>query len=414
MANLRIIKRRIKSVGGIRQITRAMEMVSSTKLRNALSRVEHARPYFEGMDAIIADLMASIDTGDEDSILHPLMKPGKKDGNVLIVAIGSDKGLCGSFNSNILKKVNLFIEPEFKKETTFRFTPSGGEIEITLTKPDNQTVNFRGRVDSKGVVHPSDRDDLPLVKVGAYKAEYQYKPPDGPPLSGVLEFSLSMDSSGTTLTHFWSYIPRIKLPYSGTLKLGKVLTDLNITSKVIYILPVGKKLAERILKLKDPRIRLLASELNFDQSMPLSELNRITDRITSPYILEEVSEVYIFYTQYISAAKQKPIVEQFLPLKGTDTEKQDSQKANKDYIFSPSAGDLFKSLIPAYARNKIFQALAHSFTSEHSIRMIAMRNATDNAGELIDALTLQRNKARQAVITKELSEIVGGAEALKG
>lgn len=412
MANLRVIKRRIKSIGGIRQITRAMEMVSSTKLRKALSRVENARPYFEGMDEIIADLMASIDKGDEETLLHPLMKPGKKDGNVLIVAIGSDKGLCGSFNSNILKKVNLFIEPELKKATTFRFSPPSGEIEITLTKPDKTTVNYRGRVDTRGVVHPSDKDDLPLVKAGTYKAEYQYKPQDGSPLQGVLEFSLGMDSSGSALTHYWSYIPKIRLPYSGTLKLSKVLTDLNITSRVIYMLPVGKKLSERILKLKDPRIRILAPELNFNQDIPLAELNRITDRMTLPYILEEVSEVFLFYTQYISAAKQTPTIEQFLPLAETGSEKDDSQHTNKDYIFSPSASDLFKTLIPAYARNKVFQALAYSFTSEHSIRMIAMRNATDNAGELIDDLTQERNKARQAIITKELSEIVGGAEAL--
>ncbi|MCD6218130.1 F0F1 ATP synthase subunit gamma [bacterium] len=419
MANLRVIKRRIKSVGGIRQITRAMEMVSATKLKKALQRVENARPYFDRMDQIIAHLMASISFDDSDELLHPLMKPGIESGNVLLVAMGSDKGLCSSYNSNIIKNANKFIRDELSDELTFRFDPAGGEIDVTLTGPEDESITFKGTVDSKGIVNPSLNDPI-LSKDGQYKIDYRYKPADGNEIHGVLNFSIRTDTStGETPRRLWSYAENLELIFSGTLKLAKLLTDINITSKKVFMLAIGKKIFKQFSKETNPRLRLLEPEIDFDQTMPISQLNHITYKLTRLYTLEHVSRVCLLYTRYTSAARQKPIIEQFLPLghAGQDDADQSANEkpaAGRDYIFEPSPGELFMSLIPAYARNKVFQALAHSFTSEHTIRMAAMRNATDNAGELIDDLTLERNKARQAMITKELSEIVSGAEALKG
>ncbi len=424
MANLRVIKRRIKSIGGIRQITRAMEMVSATKLKKALQRVENARPYFDRMDQIIAHLMASISFNDSDTLLHPLMNPGVEGGNVLLVAMGSDKGLCASYNSKIIKNANKFIRDELSDEMTFRFDPAGGEIEITLIDPEDESITFKGTVDSKGIVKPSSNDPI-LSKDGQYKIDYRYNPSDGNEINGTLNFSIRTDASkGETPKRLWSYAENLELIFSGTLKLAKLLTDINITSKKVFMLPFGKRIFKQFAKETNPRLRLLEPEIDFDQTMPISQLNRITFKLTRLYTLEHVSRVYLLYTRYTSPARQKPIIEQFLPLgqagqpgtgqPGTGQPGSKKLTAVQDYIFEPSPGELFMNLIPAYARNKIFQALAHSFTSEHTIRMTAMRNATDNAGELIDELTLSRNKARQAMITKELSEIVSGAEALQG
>lgn len=415
MANLRVIKRRIKSIGGIRQITRAMEMVSATKLKKALQRVENARPYFDRMDQIIAHLMASISFDDSEELLHPLMKPGIESGNVLLVAMGSDKGLCSSYNSNIIKNANKFIRDELSDELTFRFDPAGGEIDVTLTGPEDESITFKGTVDSKGIVKPSSSDPI-ISKDGEYKIDYRYKPADGNEIAGALSFSIrTCTSTGEIPKRLWSYAENLELIFSGTLKLAKLLTDVNITSKKVFMLAVGKRIFKQFSKETNPRLKLLEPEIDFDQTLPISQLNHITYKLTRLYTLEHVSRVYLLYTRYISAARQKPILEQFLPLghAGQDDD-DDKLAAGRDYIFEPSPGELFMSLIPAYARNKVFQALAHSFTSEHTIRMTAMRNATDNAGELIDDLTLERNKARQAMITKELSEIVSGAEALKG
>ena len=125
----------------------------------------------------------------------------------------------------------------------------------------------------------------------------------------------------------------------------------------------------------------------------------------------------MIYSEFKSAVVHKLVTRQLLPIVGFDTgadkKKPDAPKI-RDYIFEPDPTDLFKLLIPKYARVVIFRMLADSLASEHGGRMSAMHNATDNAGDMIRTLTLHRNKARQAAITKELSEIVGGAEALTG
>lgn len=418
MANLRVLKRRIKSIGGIRQITRAMEMVSATQLKRALKRIENARPYFDRMDEIIAHLMASIELDDTNDLLHPLMKPGVEGGSILLVVIASDKGLCSSYNSNIIRKTNQFIKDELSDEPSFRFDPSGGEINATLIDPDGERIAFKGNVDTKGVVKSLDSNDPVIEKSGQYNIEYTYNPPEGQEISGTYSFSTRMDSSSGMPRRLWSYADELELLAFGTLKLSIILSEINQTGKKIYMLPIGKKIFNAFSKDTNPQVKMLEPEIDFDQSLPTSQLNRMTNKLARLYTLEHVSRVCLLYTQYQSVARQKPILEQFLPLGETgekDNEyKEQTSAMNREYIFEPSPMDLFMNLIPAFARSKIFQALAHSYSSEHTIRMTAMRNATDNAGDLIDELTLKRNKARQAVITTELGEIVSGAEALKG
>jgi ATP synthase F1 gamma subunit len=418
-ANLRNIKRRIKSVSGIKQITRAMEMVSATKLKKALDRVEHARPYFAQMDEIISKLMASMEPVSEDRILHPLMAPGSEHGHTILVAISADKGLCSSFNTNIIRETNKFINSALAEPPVFRFNPSNGEIEAKVTDPQNETDVFRGTVDSKGIVKTAI--DVLMDTPGVYRIEYTYRPPEGSPSSGILHFNIHMITTRIAPKYYWAPQENLYIPFSGQLKISNVLSNLNIINKKVIIFSIGKRVYLHLSKMNNPRLLLLEPEINFNQALPMAELDRITKQLTSLFTSGVASSIHLLYTKYINAARQKPALEQFLPLghsqdsgKSSDDQDHNQLKPVRDYIFEPSAEELFKSLIPSYARIKVFQALAHSFTSEHSTRMTAMRNATDNAAELIDTLTLKRNKARQAAITKELSEIVGGAEALKG
>jgi len=411
LANLRAIKRRIKTVGGIRQITRAMEMVAATKLKKALDRVEHARPYFERMDMVFSHLMASIESNG-NGMVHPLMRKGEEDGDILLVIIGSDKGLCGSFTTNILRESWKFINDELKSPLKRKFDPTPGEIEVTILTPSNETITFKGQVDTRGTVRASSGQDLVLETAGAYRCQVVYKPSEGAELHSEITINIIESFSDHTVKRFWSLDNGLNFPYIGSLKLTRVLSETNIIGKRIFILPVGKKINDVFARIRNPRVRLVEPEINFNQALPIAELNRIAYQLNDLFVTGAVSRIYIIYTEYRNAVRQVPKVEMYLPLAGI--EDKTSDKTERDYIFEPSPEMLFMNLIPAYARIKIFRALAHSFTSEHSIRMNTMRNATDNASELIDTLTLARNKARQAAITKELSEIVGGAEALKG
>lgn len=293
MATLRAIKNRIRSVSNIRQITKAMETVSATKLRRAQGRAEKGAPYADKMGEVLANLVGSLPPGTQ--IQHPLMEVRSEVKSVLLVPVASDKGLAGSFNSNVAREVK------------------------------------------------------------------------------------------TQIAHWEAQGVKVSL------------------------LPIGKKIRD-ILK-RDPHV--IDSFATLDQSIPIGELRMVTDRLVELFTSGQVDRVDFIYTRFFSAARQRVVVEQFLPLSRETGAGEVAQKT-KEYLFEPNPQELFISLLPAYARVKVFFVLAQNFASEHASRMVSMKNATDNAGELIKSLTLQRNKARQAAITKELSEIVGGAEALKG
>jgi len=300
MANLRELRRRIKSVDGIRQITRAMEMVSATKLRRAQQRIEAGRPYTDKMDDILANLAKAARGG---SIEHPLMTPRDEIKNILIIGVASDKGLCGSFNANVIRRIEKHAR-KAKKE-------------------------------------------------------------------GI----------GVTL------------------------------------LLVGKKIYDFFKRRQWDIHEATMDYLHIDGKLPVSLLSELTGVCTKAFLTGEVDRVDMVYTEFKSAIVHKLVERQFLPITGLptdeDTETDDGDLV-LDYIFEPAPDLLFKILIPKYARVVMFRTLADSLASEHGGRMNAMHNATENAGDMIKTLTLQRNKARQAAITKELSEIVGGAEALSG
>ncbi|HYE79575.1 MAG TPA: ATP synthase F1 subunit gamma, partial [bacterium] len=266
--------------------------VSATKLRRAQGRAEKGGPYADKMGEVLANLVGSLPPGAK--VEHPLMEVRPEVRTVLLVPVASDKGLAGSFNSNVAR-----------------------EVRLQVARWEGQGVQVR-------------------------------------------------------------------------------------------LLPIGKKIREMLKR--DPRV--VDSFAGLDQNIPIGELRTITDRLVGLFTGGEVDRVDFIYTRFLSAATQRVVSEQFLPL--SREAETDAAPKTREYLFEPDPQSLFISLLPAYARVKVFFVLAQNFASEHAARMVSMRNATDNAGELIKSLTLQRNKARQAAITKELAEIVGGAEALKG
>jgi F-type H+-transporting ATPase subunit gamma len=297
MPNLRDLKRRIKSVEGIRQITRAMQMVAATKLRRSQQRTEAARPYTEKMDEILGHLSLAASSGIS---LHPLMEPRSEVKRLMILGVASDKGLCGSFNAGVIRRIERHAREQREK---------GIQVEI---------------------------------------------------------------------------------------------------------FPIGKKLHDYFRR-RGWKIREDAEAFrSINQSLPLDVLQSLTDIISNLFLKGEVDQVDMIYTEFRNVVSHKLVVRQFLPVVGllSTDDPEAHTDAGMDYIFEPEPTQLLGILIPKYARIIIFKMLADSLASEHASRMNSMRNATDNAAEMIGTLTLQRNKARQAAITKELSEIVGGAEAL--
>jgi len=143
----------------------------------------------------------------------------------------------------------------------------------------------------------------------------------------------------------------------------------------------------------------------------LSRIHAVADELMQLYLEDEYQEIVIVHTHFVSTLSYRAQEVQLLPFPKKD-DGEGKEKASKDYIYEPSAESVLQALLPKSVRVKVFNALAESFTSEHGARMTSMSSATDNAGELIDKLTLFRNRARQAAITQEISEIVGGADAL--
>jgi F-type H+-transporting ATPase subunit gamma len=296
MATLRDIKRKIRSVISTRQITKAMEMVAAARLRKAQLRVAQVRPYYNKMDEALSSLVAASDT-----VAHPyfMKRPIKKQTLVLIT---SDRGLCGSFNANLIRRAQEWLEAR-------------------------------------------DPEQVELVLIGRKGFDF-----------------------------FKAARPGIKS-----------------TEKIKW--PVAEKFYD------------------WDDYLDIRAVRNVVDFLTRRFESGESDEIAIIYTKFISTAKYKVSEMTYLPIEQSSPT---AHSTNKDYIFEPSPGEIFAELMPRYALTKLISVLAESITSEQGSRMIAMGGATSSAAEVINSLTLQYNKERQAAITKELLETVSGAEALKG
>jgi len=286
MANLKEIRNRITSVQSTMQITSAMKMVSAAKLKKAQDAITAMRPYAEKLTELLQSLSATLD--GEVGGSFTAQREVKK---VLIVAITSNRGLCGAFNTNVVKQAKAIADSyEGKQVDIFAIGKKGGDV---------------------------------------------------------------LRKTNTVLGHH----------------------------------------------------NAIFDNLTFEN------VAQIAEELTQKFTSGEYDKIEIVYNQFKNAATQIVQTEQFLPLAPVQSDKPVS---SGDYIFEPSKEEIVLTLIPKSLRTQLYKAIRDSFASEHGARMTAMHKATDNATELRNQLKLTYNKARQAAITNEILEIVGGAEALKG
>ena len=291
MANLKEIKNRITSIGSTMQITSAMKMVSAAKLNRAQDAITKMRPYAEKLQDILGNLSATLDLSENAYAEEREIK------NVLIVAVTSNRGLCGAFNNNVIKRVNALVAGEFATHNT-KVLAVGKKVNDAFKRSE---MNYR---------------------------------PDG---------------------------------------IGEAQDMFN--------------------------------DLSFERSSELAE------HLMDTFIAGDFDKIVVVYNKFINAAVQSVENEQFLPIIPAV---QEDNAASTEYMFEPSKSSIVETLIPKSLKIQLFKALLDSNASEHGARMTAMHKATDNASELKKDLTLSYNKARQAAITNEILEIVGGAEALNG
>lgn len=292
MPTLKEISNRIKSIKNTQQITKTMQMVAASRLKKSEALFREAKEYGNKLDNLTKTLSGSITKG----ITSPLFE--KRDvKNVCLTIVTSDRGLCGSYNTNIIRQAELFLQ---KKK------------------------------------------------------------------------------------------------------------DESKTTKLVL---VGKKGHDFF---KNKNVSIEKSFLDLGGKVDVEAIGKVASFLPDFFISGEVDEVYLLYTHYKSAISYVPTLEKFLNLeKKLDEGPKEEQGPSTDYILEPNLEGILEDLLPQYIKTKILNSISESFISENSARMISMKNATDNAGEMIEDMTRIRNKARQASITTEILEIVAGAEALK-
>lgn len=293
MAQTRELKRRIKSIRKTRQITKTMEMVSTSKLKRASDRVHAARPYAQRLAEVISRLM-----DPELRERYPLLRKPAKVNRAAVVLITSNRGLAGAFNVNLIREARRLME---------RVRGNGAEVELHA-------------VGRKGI--------------------------------GFFRFQ----------------------------KQAMATSRIDITDR-----PTSDD--------------------------ALSVIDPLRERFENG----ELDEVYIVYAQFRSALSTPPGVIKVLPIEPqVDKNEEDREgKYAANYILSPSADEILTKILPLYVRNAMYRALVETAAAEHGARRTAMKNATDNAGDMLDLLNRTYNRARQAQITQEIAEIVGGAAALE-
>ena len=284
MANIRLIRRRIRGVQSIAKITKAMEMIATSKMRRAQERGLAGRPYSEKIQQVIADLAA---LPQAERVLHPLLQR-RPVTRIAIVHITPDRGLCGGLIANINRRTGSFILEQ--------------DVPVTIVCVGRRGFDFMRRY---------GRD---------IRAEFTW----------------------------------------------------------------------------------LGDQPSLLDTLPVSRI------IIDDYTNNVIDAAYLAYTQFVSTMVQRPVVQQILPVEPATI----PGVQNVDYIYEPGPDAVLGGLLPRFVEMQIYHAILESIASEQSARMVSMRNATENAGELIDDLTLMYNKTRQELITRELLDITGGVEAL--
>ena len=293
MPNLKEVRTRITSVNSTKQITNAMKMVSASKLRRAQNAIIKLRPYSAKLTEILQNLSDSIENTNAATLFEE-----RKAEKILIIAVSSNRGMCGGFNANIVKAVNNLIQDQYEIQN------SKGDVDLLCI----------GK------------------KAGDFFARRTY----------------------------------------------------NITGRLDHIF----------------------DKLSFENIVPIAE------QLMKDFKTKKYDKIEIVYNRFKNAATQQLVVEQFLPILPTATNSKNTTTA--DYIFEPDKQQILNELVPKTLKIQLYKVILDSWASEQGARMTAMHKATDNATEILKQLRLSYNKARQAAITNEILEIVGGAEALKG
>lgn len=296
MPSTREIRRRMRSIKNMAQITRAMQMVASSKMRRAQDRVQEARPYSEQLREMVSHLAraAGEDIGEEAELLR--QRPVRNIGYLLVTP---DRGLCGALPSNINRKAA-----------------------------------------------------------------------------------------------------------SNALELQNRLAEEGQRPGTQYI-AVGRKGRDFIVRAQQ---QLIAEFTNYGDRPSINDASAISQVAVDAFLKEEVDVVYLVYPKFINTVTQTPVVTQLLPVQPPDEQGESADRV--EYIYEPSPQEIFSALLPRYVDVQVYQALLETIASFYSAQMVAMKNATDSANDLLEDLTLTYNKARQASITTQILEVVSGAEAL--
>ncbi|MGI8575081.1 MAG: F0F1 ATP synthase subunit gamma [Egibacteraceae bacterium] len=287
---LRVLRRRIRSVKSTQKITRAMELIAASRIARARRAVESARPYAEGITEVMRHLAGEGEVAD-----HPLLNAPDEPKRIGLVVISSDRGLAGAYNSNMLRKSGRFIDQQREK---------GREVRIYAIGRKAETF-FRYR--------------------------------------------------GEEMTEVW----------------------LNMSDRPNY-----------------------------------RDAARVGETVVRAYREEEIDRVWLGYTVFRSALTQVATLVQLLPVDPHDLGEEEQYPPQ--FLFEPDPVGILERLVPRYIEHRIYAGLLESAASEHASRQRAMKAATDNANEIVEDLTREANRARQSAITTEITEIVGGAEALSG
>lgn len=291
MPSIKEVANRINSVISTQQLTQAMKVVAAAKLNKVQQQVLQMRPYAEKLTAMLDNVTAG--SNQQAAQLYQEERPLS---HLLVVVMTSDRGLCGSFNANILKKSFSYIQ-----------------------------------------------------------------------------------------------------------KMANSLAQTQVT-----ILPIGKKALAFFQK---KRLNLITDYVGLSHQLDFDHVGALATSLTEAFLQHTYDQVLLFYNEFQTAASQVPVLEQFLPL-SKSTDEVSAKEPSVDYIYEPSKAALMEVLVPRSLQIQFYKALLESNASEHGARLTTMSKATDNADELLKDLRLTYNRTRQAVITREISEIVAGADAL--
>jgi F-type H+-transporting ATPase subunit gamma len=363
MANVLDLRRRIRSVKNTRQITKAMKMVSAAKLRRAQERALLARPYARMISNVLESLVRRTDlyNGDSGDVMHPLLVE-REEKNVLVIVVAGDKGFAGAFNSNIVKAAQGFIDARRAAGQNVDIEPVGRKARDMFRK------RYPAAVYEKKEEH-YDNDLATHNETIRHRAEPVEVTGDHPTILLKIGIDEVSDLAHSIIERYTrAEIDSVYIVYN---EFKSVISQRVVVEK---LLPIRKLGSQEIT---------VAEEMTEEQKEAAGHAARTAGvSLTVP---------------------EESVIESEAKKFGT---------AEVDYIFDQSPGRLFRHLMPRYITTQIFHAMLESVAAEHAARMTAMDSATNNAGDMIDALSLTMNRVRQAAITKEIIEIVSGAAAL--